>query len=70
MHKKGGNFCIFLLKIAEKEGKTDLYGPWSHKQSISEKKVQSYIDFLIACEVADRFRAERQVQQDCRDRLA
>ena len=24
MHGKGGNFCIFLLKIAEKEGKTDL----------------------------------------------
>ena len=24
MHEKGGNFCIFLLKIAEKEGKTDL----------------------------------------------
>ena len=23
MHGKGGNFCIFLLKIAEKEGKTD-----------------------------------------------
>ena len=21
MHEKGGNFCIFLLKIAEKEGK-------------------------------------------------
>ena len=24
MHGKGGTFCIFLLKIAEKEGKTDL----------------------------------------------
>ena len=24
MHGKGGNFCNFLLKIAEKEGKTDL----------------------------------------------
>ena len=24
MHEKRGNFCIFLLKIAEKEGKTDL----------------------------------------------
>jgi hypothetical protein len=24
MNEKGGNFCIFLLKIAEKEGKTDL----------------------------------------------
>jgi len=24
MHGKRGNFCIFLLKIAEKEGKTDL----------------------------------------------
>ena len=24
MHEKRGSFCIFLLKIAEKEGKTDL----------------------------------------------
>ena len=24
MHERRGNFCIFLLKIAEKEGKTDL----------------------------------------------
>ena len=24
MHVKGGNFCIFLLKIADKEGGTDL----------------------------------------------
>jgi len=24
MHEKRRNFCIFLLKIAEKEGKTDL----------------------------------------------
>jgi len=27
MHEKRGNFCIFLLKIAEKEGKTDLRPP-------------------------------------------
>jgi len=25
MHERWGNFCIFLLKIAEKEGKTDLH---------------------------------------------
>ena len=24
MHEKRGNFCIFLLKIVEKEGETDL----------------------------------------------
>jgi hypothetical protein len=24
MHERRGNLCIFLLKIAEKEGKTDL----------------------------------------------
>ena len=24
IHEERGNFCIFLLKIAEKEGKTDL----------------------------------------------
>ena len=27
MHEKRGNFCIFLSKIAEKEGKTDLGRP-------------------------------------------
>jgi hypothetical protein len=26
MHEKGGNFCIFLLKIAEKRGKPTLKG--------------------------------------------
>ena len=25
MHEQRGNFCIFLLKIAEKEGKSDLH---------------------------------------------
>jgi hypothetical protein len=30
MHEKRGNFCMFLLKIAEKEGETDLLHPRRH----------------------------------------
>ena len=48
MHEKRGNFCIFLLTIAEKEGETDLLAGVSGVQSgVSEVVVHVVLTLMV-----------------------
>jgi hypothetical protein len=63
MHEKRGNFCIFLLKIAEKEGKTDQREGWELPRGwIEDVPRKGFIELVY-------FTSAKQVRIDCRRSL-